>query len=78
MMGKAHYYRGSFPMPWLSESFYVAKEDELYQEALKRGSASAGELSKFGSGGGNVTKSFGNVVSIAGKFGIRSEEVPAY
>lgn len=77
VMGKAHYYRGSFPMPWLSESFYVAKEDELYQEALKRGSASSGELSKFGSGGGNVTKSFGNVVSIAGKFGIRSEEVPA-
>lgn len=73
---KTNYYRGSFPMPWLSEGFFVAKEDELYKEALDRGSASAGELSKFGTGGGNVTKSFGNVVSIAGKFGMRQEEIP--
>jgi 4-hydroxyphenylacetate decarboxylase large subunit len=34
-------------------------------------------VSKFGAGGGNVTRNFGNVVSIAGKFGIRQEEVPA-
>lgn len=77
VMQKTNYYRGSFPMPWLSEGFFVAKEDELYKEALDRGSASAGELSKFGTGGGNVTKSFGNVVSIAGKFGMRQEEIPA-
>ncbi|MHC1747208.1 MAG: 4-hydroxyphenylacetate decarboxylase large subunit [Cellulosilyticaceae bacterium] len=76
VMQKTNFYRGSFPMPWLSESFFVAKEDELYKESLKRGSASAGELSKFGTGGGNVTKSFGNVISIAGKFGMRKEEVP--
>lgn len=73
---KTYNYRGSFPMPWLSETFFVAKEDELYKESLKRGSGSAGELSTFGSGGGNVTKSFGNVQSIAGKFGMRKEEVP--
>ena len=77
VMGKAHYYRGSFPMPWLSEGYYMAKEDELYQAALDKGSASADEVSQFGAGGGNVTRSFGNVVSIAGKFGIRREEVPA-
>lgn len=77
VMQKTKNYRGSFPMPWLSESFFVAKEDELYKEALKRGSSSAGELSKFGSGGGNVTKSFGNIISIAGKFGMRKEEIPA-
>ncbi|WP_053954968.1 4-hydroxyphenylacetate decarboxylase large subunit [Inediibacterium massiliense] len=77
VMQKTYNYRGSFPMPWLSESFFVAKESELYQEALKTGSASSGELSKFGSGGGNVTKSFGSVVSIAGKFGMRKEEIPA-
>lgn len=75
VMQKTRNYRGSFPMPWLSEGFFVAKEDELYREALARGSESAGELSKFGSGGGNVTQSFGNVISIAGKFGIRKEEV---
>jgi 4-hydroxyphenylacetate decarboxylase large subunit len=77
VMGKAHYYRGSFPMPWLSEGFYMAREDELYQAALAKGSASADEVSRFGAGGGNVTHNFGNVVSIAGKFGIRQEEVPA-
>ena len=77
VMGKAHYYRGSFPMPWLSEGYYMAKESELYQAALDKGSASADEMSEFGTGGGNVTNSFGNVVSIAGKFGIRQEEAPA-
>ncbi|SHG68780.1 4-hydroxyphenylacetate decarboxylase subunit B [Thermosyntropha lipolytica DSM 11003] len=77
VMGKAHYYRGSFPMPWLSEGYFMAKEDELYQSALSAGRTSADEVSKFGTGGGNVTQSFGNVVSIAGKFGIRKEEVPA-
>ncbi|MBN1946015.1 MAG: 4-hydroxyphenylacetate decarboxylase large subunit [Bradymonadales bacterium] len=76
-MGKAHYYRGSFPMPWLSEAYYMAKEDELYQAALAKGATSADQVSRFGSGGGNVTASFGKVVSIAGKFGIRQEEVPA-
>jgi 4-hydroxyphenylacetate decarboxylase large subunit len=77
VMGKAHYYRGSFPMPWLSEGYYMAKEDELYQAALAKGSSSADEVSRFGTGGGNVVRNFGNVVSIAGKFGIRQEEVPA-
>ncbi len=77
VMGKAHYYRGSFPMPWLSEGYYMAREDELYQAALAKGSASADEMSQFGTGGGNVTRSFGNVVSLAGKFGLRQEEIPA-
>lgn len=77
VMQRTSYYRGSFPMPWLSESYYMAKEDEFYKEALKRGAASADEHSKFGTGGGNVTESFGKVVSIAGKFGMRQEEIPA-
>jgi 4-hydroxyphenylacetate decarboxylase large subunit len=77
VMGKTYYYRGSFPMPWLSNTFFLAKGDELYKAALARGGASSGEESKFGAGGGNVTKDFGKVISIAGKFGIRTEEVPA-
>jgi len=77
VMGKTHHYRGSFPMPWLSEGYYMAKGDELYQAALEKGSASADKVSKFGAGGGNVTHNFGQVVSIAGKFGMRQEEVPA-
>ena len=77
VMGKSQHYRGSFPMPWLSEAYYMAKGDELYQAALAKGSSSVDELSNFGSGGGNVTESFGNVISIAGKFGMRAEEIPA-
>lgn len=76
VMHKAAFFRGSFPMPWLSEGYYMAKEDELYREALQRGSASVDEHSQFGHGGGNVTKSFGRVVSIAGKFGMRQEQIP--
>jgi 4-hydroxyphenylacetate decarboxylase large subunit len=34
VMGKTHYLRGSYPMPWLSESFFMSVEDEMYQEAL--------------------------------------------
>jgi len=77
VMQKTAYYRGSFPMPWLSESYYLAREDEFRQEALRRGAESAGEHSLFGAGGGNVTRGSGKVASIAGKFGMRQEEVPA-
>lgn len=76
VMQKTYNYRGSFPMPWLSEGFFVAKQDDLFKEAENAANASADELSEFGNGGGNVTTSFGNVVSIAGKFGMRKEEIP--
>ena len=75
VMQKTYNYRGSFPMPWLSESFFIAQGDEIEKEACKTNSAD--ELSQFGQGGGNVTKSFGEVVSIAGKFGMRKDEIPA-
>ncbi|HOJ19843.1 MAG TPA: 4-hydroxyphenylacetate decarboxylase large subunit [Ignavibacteriaceae bacterium] len=73
---KASYLRGSYPMPWLSESFFLAKEDDFFREALKAGKLSADEVTTIGHGGGNVTESAGNVISIAGKFGIRKEEMP--
>jgi 4-hydroxyphenylacetate decarboxylase large subunit len=76
VMQKTRYYRGSFPMPWLSESFFVAQGDEISKEASKSVGSAADELSHVGEGGGNVTKSFGEVVSIAGKFGMRKEEIP--
>jgi 4-hydroxyphenylacetate decarboxylase large subunit len=76
VMGKARYLRGSYPMPWLSESYFMAVEDQMYQEALKAGKISADQVTTMGQGGGNVTKSLGNVLSIAGKFGLRKEEMP--
>ncbi len=75
-MRKANYLRGSYPMPWLSEAFFLSKEDDLYKEAQKAGKASADEVTTMGQGGGNVTESIGNVISIAGKFGLRKEEMP--
>ncbi|MDW8799750.1 4-hydroxyphenylacetate decarboxylase large subunit [Clostridium sp. A1-XYC3] len=77
VMQKTRNYRGSFPMPWLSESFFVAQGDEISREASKSVGSAADELSHVGQGGGNVTKSFGEIVSIAGKFGMRKEEIPA-
>jgi len=75
VMGKAAYLRGSHPMPWLSEAFFMGEEDKAYQEALKSGKLSAGKATTWGQGGGNVTVSEGNVMSIAGKFGLRMEEL---
>jgi 4-hydroxyphenylacetate decarboxylase large subunit len=75
-MRKVNYLRGSYPMPWLSEAFFLSKEDDLFKEAQKAGKASADEVTTMGQGGGNVTKSIGNIISIAGKFGLRKEEMP--
>lgn len=73
--GKTDYLRGGFPMPWLTNSFYLAKEDEL-KSAAASGTTAIDEIAALGTGGGNVTKNQGKVVSLAGKFGIRAEEVP--
>lgn len=75
-MRKASYLRGSYPMPWMSEGFFLTKEDDLFRDAQNAGKASADEVTTMGQGGGNVTKSVGNVISIAGKFGLRKEEMP--
>lgn len=75
-MGKAAYLRGSYPMPWLSEAFFMASEDTLYKEALESGKLTADTFTTVGQGGGNVTKSVGRIISIAGKFGLRVEEMP--
>lgn len=76
VMGKTHYLRGSYPMPWLSESYFMSREDEMYREALEAGKLSSDMVTKWGKGGGNVTESGGNIISIAGKFGLRKEELP--
>lgn len=73
VMGKALYLRGSYPMPWLSEAFFMDQKDEMYKDALAAGKISADKVTTMGQGGGNVTQSMGNVLSIAGKFGLRKE-----
>ncbi|MEI6297334.1 MAG: 4-hydroxyphenylacetate decarboxylase large subunit, partial [bacterium] len=76
VMNKTSYLRGSYPMPWLSEAFFMAAEDSLYKEAQESGKLTADTFTTMGKGGGNVTKSVGSVLSIAGKFGLRVEEMP--
>ena len=73
--GKTSYLRGGFPMPWLTNSFYLAKEDE-FKEQAKNTSAIIDEMAQLGTGGGNVVKNNGKIISLAGKFGIRAEEGP--
>lgn len=65
-------YRGSFPMPWLSAGYFTARAEEFLVAAEN---AAVEPDNQFGSGGGNVTSSFGKVVSIAGKFGLRAENI---
>jgi len=76
VMGKAGYLRGSYPMPWLSEAFFMAAEDRFYQEALHSGKLTADTFTTIGKGGGKVTQSVGKVIPIAGKFVLRVEEMP--
>ena len=75
---KTGYLRGTFPMPWLIQSFFVSKSSELYNK-YKEDSNASGEVDKMariGTGGGNVTSDMPGVISLAGKFGLRTNEVP--
>lgn len=76
---KTNYLRGSFGNPWLIQSFFVAKGSELYEKYKSDSNARSAmdELGQIGTGGGNVTHDMPGVISLAGKFGMRAEEVPA-
>jgi 4-hydroxyphenylacetate decarboxylase large subunit len=75
---RARYFRGSYPMPWLTESGYLSEDDPWFKKAKETGATAAGEVTQFGEGGGNLTESTGTVVSIAGKYACRQEEMPAH
>jgi len=76
VMGKAKNVRGAFPFPWVCASFFNAQAEALMNEVLAPAESEADSVSVVGSGGGNVTKSYGSVISIAKKFGMRKEEIP--
>jgi len=76
VMGKAKNVRGAFPFPWVCASFFNAQANALMNEVDAPAESEADSVSVVGSGGGNVTKSYGNVISIAKKFGVRKEEIP--
>lgn len=76
VMNKTKNWRGAFPFPWVDASFFNAQAEALLAEAEAPALSEADRMSVVGAGGGNVTESFGNVVSIAQKFGLRKEEIP--
>lgn len=77
--GKTNYLRGSFGNPWLIQSFFVSKSSELYDKYKSDSNArnAMDKVAQIGTGGGNVTHDLPGVISLAGKFGLRAEEVPA-
>lgn len=76
VMQKTRNVRGAFPFPWVTASFFNAAAQALMNEVDAPAEAEADAVSVVGAGGGNVTKSYGNVISIAKKFGMRKEDVP--
>ena len=76
VMNKTKHIRGAFPFPWVCASFFNAQAEALMKEVDAPAESEADAVSMVGAGGGNVTESYGNIVSIAKKFGMRKEEIP--
>ena len=76
VMNKTKNVRGAFPFPWICASFFNAQAKALMDEVDAPAMSEADAVSVVGAGGGNVTQSYGNVISIAKKFGMRKEEIP--
>ena len=76
VMNKTKNWRGAFCFPWADASFFNAAAAALMTEVDAPPESAADAVSTVGAGGGNVTQSYGNIVSIAKKFGLRKEEVP--
>ncbi len=75
-MNKTKNIRGAFPFPWVSASFFNAQAQALMDEVDAPAESEADAVSTVGDGGGNVTHSYGNIISLAKKFGMRKEEIP--
>lgn len=68
--------RGAFPFPWICASFFNAQAKAMMDEVDAPAESTADSVSIVGAGGGNVTQSYGNIFSLAKKFGMRKEEIP--
>ena len=76
VMNKTKNVRGAFPFPWVCASFFNAQAEALMNEVDAPCESEADSVSVVGAGGGNVTQSYGDVISLAKKFGMRKEEIP--
>ena len=74
---KTKSWRGAFPFPWIDCSFFNAQANALMAQASEPiEETTADKMSVVAAGGGNVTQSYGNIISIGKKFGLRREEIP--
>ncbi len=76
VMNKTKFVRGAFPFPWVTASFFNKEAEALMAQVDAPAQSTADEVSVVGAGGGNVTESYGEIISIAKKFGMRKEEIP--
>ncbi|MCD8198960.1 MAG: 4-hydroxyphenylacetate decarboxylase large subunit [Phascolarctobacterium sp.] len=76
VMSKTTHMRGAFPFPWVCGSFFNAQAQAFMDEVDAPPLSEADAVSQVGTGGGNVTKSYGEIISIAQKFGVRKEDIP--
>lgn len=76
VMNKTKDVRGAFPFPWVCASFFNAQAEALMNEVDAPAESEADAVSQVGAGGGNVTESYGEIISIAKKFGMRKEDIP--
>lgn len=76
VMNKTKHLRGAFPFPWVCASFFNALAESLMAEVGALAENEADSVSVVGAGGGNVTESYGEIISIAKKFGMRKEGIP--
>ena len=76
-MQKTRFVRGSFMMPWTANRFALSDEEHMAHEAEAASLKSLEEITVIAEGGGNVTESAGNVLSISKRFGIRKEDYAA-
>ena len=76
VMQKTRFVRGAYIMPWTSNRYPLSIEDRMEHEAEEAAKMSLEDVTVVAEGGGNVTESAGNVLSISKRFGIRKEEYP--
>ena len=76
VMNKTRNFRGAYCFPWIDASFFNAAAEAMMAGVDAPPESAADAVSIVGAGGGNVTRDYGNVVSIAKKFGLRRDEVP--
>ncbi|WP_426350069.1 4-hydroxyphenylacetate decarboxylase large subunit [Alloiococcus sp. CFN-8] len=76
IMNKNKFVRGAFPFPWVCASFFNAQAEALMNEVDAPKMSEADDISIVGAGGGNITESYGEIVCLAKKFGMRKDEIP--